>query len=458
MSDRYAALVATPVGTALARRLGLPRPAPLRRYAVGQPLLDGPVLLGAAGGGPLLPTVAGLLRDAGAEVRGPGDDAVAGDAGEGRLGAVLLDASGARDVTDLEQARALLAPAVRRLAPSGRLLVLGSPPEAAPHPAAAATQRALEGVVRSVAKELRGGATANLLYVAQGAAGALGSPLRFLLSARSAYVSGQALRVGPAGAPDDGGDGAPGGGGRPLAGRVAVVTGAARGIGAAIADVLARDGAAVVCVDVPAAGEALAGVANRVGGSALQLDITRGGAAQRLVRHLTERHGGADVVVHNAGITRDRLLANLDADRWGSVLAVNLDAQLRINAALLEGDVLREHGRVVCVSSTSGIAGNRGQANYAASKAGVIGMVQALAPALAARGGTVNAVAPGFIETDMTAKIPFGMREIGRRVNSLAQGGLPIDVAETVAWLAAPDSGGVNGQVVRVCGQSVLGA
>ena len=461
MSDRYAALVATPVGTALARRLGLPCPSPLRRYVVGQPLLGGPALLGAAGGGPLLPTVAEVLRDAGAEVRGPGDDAVVGDAGEGRLGSVLLDASGARDVADLEQARALLAPAIRRLAPSGRLLVLGSPPEAAPHPAAAATQRALEGVVRSVAKELRGGATANLLYVGEGAAGALGSPLRYFLSARSAYVSGQALRVGPPAVPpldDDGGDEAPGGGGRPLDGRVAVVTGAARGIGAAIADVLARDGAAVVCVDVPAAGEALAGVANRVDGSALQLDITRGDVAQRLVRHLTERHGGADVVVHNAGITRDRLLANLDADRWGSVLAVNLDAQLRINAALLEGDVLRDHGRVVCVSSTSGIAGNRGQANYAASKAGVIGMVQALAPALAARGGTVNAVAPGFIETDMTAKIPFGMREIGRRVNSLAQGGLPVDVAETVAWLAAPDSGGVNGQVVRVCGQSVLGA
>jgi 3-oxoacyl-[acyl-carrier protein] reductase len=110
------------------------------------------------------------------------------------------------------------------------------------------------------------------------------------------------------------------------------------------------------------------------------------------------------------------------------------------------------------VASTSGIAGNRGQTNYAASKAGVIGMVRALAPAAAERGSTVNAVAPGFIETEMTGAMPFGTREAGRRINSLHQGGLPVDVAETVAWLAEPGSGGLTGQVVRVCGQSLLGA
>jgi 3-oxoacyl-[acyl-carrier protein] reductase len=174
---------------------------------------------------------------------------------------------------------------------------------------------------------------------------------------------------------------------------------------------------------------------------------------------LRERHGGVDVVVHNAGITRDKLLVNMDAARWDSVLAVNLQAQLDLTQALLDADgVLRDDARVVAVSSQSGIAGNRGQANYAASKAGVIGMVRAWAPGFAARGATINAVAPGFIVTEMTAGMPLGTREVGARLNSLQQGGLPVDVAETIAWLAQPGSAGVNGQVVRVCGQSLLGA
>ncbi|HWM10153.1 MAG TPA: SDR family oxidoreductase, partial [Solirubrobacteraceae bacterium] len=163
---------------------------------------------------------------------------------------------------------------------------------------------------------------------------------------------------------------------------------------------------------------------------------------------LAER--GADIVVHNAGITRDRTLARMSEDEWDSVLAVNLESIERINAEL--ADVRR----IVCVSSVSGIAGNRGQANYATSKAGVIGIVEELAPKLDR--ATINAVAPGFIETRMTAAMPLATREAGRRMNSLAQGGLPVDVAETIAWLASPGSAGVNGNVVRVCGQSLIGA
>jgi 3-oxoacyl-[acyl-carrier protein] reductase len=215
----------------------------------------------------------------------------------------------------------------------------------------------------------------------------------------------------------------------------------------------------VVAVDIPAAGQALAQVANRVGGTALQLDITAPDAAQRLVEHLRERHGGADVVVHNAGITRDKLLVNMDAARWNSVLAVNLQAQLDMTQALLDADgALKPGARIIAVSSQSGIAGNRGQTNYSASKAGVIGMVRSWAPEFASRGATINAVAPGFIVTEMTAKMPFGTREVGARLNSLQQGGLPVDVAEAIAWLAQPASAGVNGQVLRVCGQNLLGA
>ena len=222
---------------------------------------------------------------------------------------------------------------------------------------------------------------------------------------------------------------------------------------------MARDGAHVVAVDIPAAGDSLAAVANEIGGTALQLDITADDAPQRLIEHLRERHGGVDIVVHNAGITRDKLLVNMDAARWNSVMAVNLQAQLDITQALLDADgVLKDGARIVCVSSQSGIAGNRGQTNYAASKAGVIGMVRAWGPAFAERGATINAVAPGFIVTEMTAKMPLGTREVGSRLNSLQQGGLPVDVAETIAWLSQPGSGGVNGQTVRVCGQSLLGA
>lgn len=438
----------------LLRRLGVPRIPILRRHTPGDPLLPGPALV--IGDGRFAVPVRALLTRA----------RIALATGDEPAAAVVLDATQTRTLDDLGALQQILTPAVRRLAPSARLVVLGPEPETDPEQAATAV--ALEGLVRSAAKEIRAGATANLLVVAADTPpSAVDSSVRFLLSGRSAYVCGQAVRIGvpvrdrrgaAVGSGADPGTDVPDVAARPLAGRVAVVTGAARGIGAAIAETFARDGARVVALDVPAAGQALARVAGRCGGTALQLDITRADAAQRLLAHLRERHGRVDAVVHNAGITRDRLLANMDAERWDAVLAVNLRAQLALNAALLEDDLLSATGRIVCVSSTSGIAGNRGQTNYAASKAGVIGMVRALAPRAADRGVTVNAIAPGFIETEMTARMPLGTREAGRRVNTLRQGGLPVDVAETACWLALAESGAVTGQVVRVCGQSLLGA
>jgi 3-oxoacyl-[acyl-carrier protein] reductase len=276
--------------------------------------------------------------------------------------------------------------------------------------------------------------------------------MRFLLSGRSAYVDGQVIRLGGAAVA------APADWSNPLQGKVAVVTGAARGIGASIATVLARDGAQVVAADLPMAGESLARVANRIGGTSLQLDISAADAPERMIHYANSRFGGVDIVIHNAGITRDKLLANMKPAQWDSVLAVNLEAQLRINAALLQPGGLRSGGRVVCLASTSGIAGNRGQTNYAASKAGVIGMVRSFAQSFAERGATINAVAPGFIETEMTSAMPFATRETARRLNSLQQGGLPVDVAEAVCWLSWSASGGMNGQVLRVCGQNLVGA
>jgi 3-oxoacyl-[acyl-carrier protein] reductase len=463
MSDRYQRFADSRPGRVVVSRLGLPSPVPLRRHEPGDPLLAGPALLGAAAGGRLAGPVAEVLAAAGAEawVNDQHARAAARDAHlEARdradeqdpLGAAIFDASGIKRSADLRNLYAFFHDHIRQIAPSGRLLVLGTPPSEAGELAERVAQRSLEGFVRSAGKELRAGATAQLLRVAPGAEANVAATLRFLLSGRSAYVDAQVITVGNAVVSE------PGDWERPLDGKVAVVTGAARGIGAAIAEVLARDGAHVVCLDVPAQGDALAATANRVHGTALQLDITADHAPGALVEHLRERHGGVDVIVHNAGITRDKTLGRMSEDQWDSVIGVNLAAQEALTAALLEGDTLRRGGRIVCVSSVSGIAGNRGQVNYATSKAGVIGLVEGLAPELAQRQASINAVAPGFIETQMTAAMPVATREAGRRMNSLSQGGQPVDVAETVAWLASPGSGGVNGTVVRVCGQSLIGA
>ncbi|MEU7779255.1 3-oxoacyl-ACP reductase [Micromonospora parva] len=453
MTDRYASFVQSAAGRALVKRLGLPDPPRLRRHHPGDPLLPGPALLGAATGGRLAEPLAKMLTAAGVELADP---AATGQ----RYGALLFDATGVTDSTELRQLYDFFHPQARAVLPSGRVIVLGTPPRECATPREATAQRALEGLVRSIGKEFGRGSTAQLVYVsradgptlAAGTATSLESTLRFLLSGRSAYVSGQVVRVG------GGTASAPADWDRPLDGQVVLVTGAARGIGAALAKVLARDGATVVALDIPAAGDALAAVANDIGGTAVQLDLTAPDAPTRLAEHLASRHGRVDVVVHNAGITRDKTLGRMDADRWDQVIDVNLSSQERINDVLLERKLIPTGGRIISVSSIAGIAGNRGQTNYATSKAGVIGLVDSLAPTLRERGISVNAVAPGFIETRLTARIPLVVREAGRRMNSLAQGGLPVDVAETIGWLAWPASGAVSGNVVRVCGQSLLGA
>jgi 3-oxoacyl-[acyl-carrier protein] reductase len=434
MADRYLSFTGTAPGRFLTRRLGLPQPAALTRWSAERPTLRGGLLHLTAGEsdldlGPVLSRT-GLGAD-----------------DTGRPAAVVLDATGVRDVDGLADVHAALHPVVRSVADSGRVLVLGAPLDPADHHRAAA-QQALEGFTRSLGKEIGRGRTVNLVRLT--AADAAESTLRFLLSPKSAYVSGQVVEVGAGTAtPPDDWD-------RPLTGRTALVTGAARGIGAAVAETLARDGAHVVVLDVPRAEEDARKIAERLAGTALALDITAADAGERIAAALPD---GLDVLIHNAGVTRDRRLVNMSAERWSSVLDVNLASVLRTTDALLASGSLRTGGRIVATASIAGIAGNAGQTNYGASKAGVVGLVRSLAPrALDAHGVTVNAVAPGFIETKMTAAVPLLIREAGRRMNSLAQGGLPADVAETTAWLAHPASGAVNGQIVRVCGQSLLGA
>jgi len=433
MADRYLRFTATAPGRFLTRRLGLPQPAALRRWSPEHPGLDGPLLHLTAGTSAL--DLAPVLDRTGLP------------AGDRDPAAVVLDATGVRDVAALAEVHAALHPVVRSVRAGGRVVVLGAPLDPDDHHQSAA-QQALEGFTRSLGKEIGRGRTVNLVRLDD--ARAAESTLRFLLSPKSAYVSGQVVHV--AGheptAPEDWS--------RPLAGRTALVTGAARGIGEAVATTLARDGAHVVVLDVPQAEADARRVAERLGGTVLLLDVTAADAGARIAAALPD---GLDVLVHNAGITRDRRLVNMPAERWSPVLEVNLASVLRITDELFAAGTLRPGGRVVATASIAGLAGNAGQTNYAASKAGIVGLVRALAPrALAEHAVTVNAVAPGFIETAMTAAIPLFIREAGRRMNSLAQGGQPVDVAETTAWLAHPASGGVNGQVVRVCGQSLLGA
>ncbi len=447
MADKYQQFTTTPVGKFLTSKLGLPEPPVLRRYSPGQPPLEGPALLGAAPNGRLEKTLATQLGNAGIQVLRSASES-------SRYGALVFDATGITDPSELRELHAFFHPVIRNIGHSGRVVVLGTPPEQVSGRERIA-QRALEGFTRTVGKELKRGATSQLVHVAAGAEEVAESTLRFLLSAKSAFVDGQVIRVGATGTTTAS---APESWEKPLDGKTALVTGASRGIGASIAEVLARDGAHVVALDIPAQGADLSAVANRTGGSALQLDITAADAPDRLAEYLTERHGGVDVVVHNAGITRDKTLAKLSEAQWDSVLTVNLVAQLAVNDKLLADDVLRDNGRIVGVSSIAGISGNVGQANYATSKAGVIGMVDDYAARMAERGATINAVAPGFIETQMTAAVPLMIREFGRRLSSLSQGGLPVDVAETVAWYANPASTAVNGNVVRVCGQGFLGA
>ena len=467
MSDTYTQIATNPFGRKFVQQLGLPAPVLLERHEPGDPVVEGTVLLGAAPGGRLAGPIAEVLEAVGAQAATELRDdlrAAAADAGldasvwnpaapgDQKFKALVFDATGITDSTQLNELHAFFQPSFRRVRACGRVIVLGTPVTDAASPREATAQRALEGFVRSAAKEARDGTTAQLVYVAPGAEDQLRSTLAFLLSPRSAYVSGQVVRIGKGDAPSaadlD----------RPLEGKVVLVTGAARGIGAAIARTLARDGATVVGLDVPALSEDLEEVVGAIGGTAIEADITAADAPTQIGEALKAQHGGVDVVVHNAGITRDKTIGGMKPDQWEIVLDVNLSAQERLNDVLLATDTLHDGGRIVCVSSISGIAGNNGQTNYATSKAGVIGMVQSLAPVLAERNITINAVAPGFIETKMTAKVPLPIRQAGRLMNSMSQGGQPVDVAETIGWFASPGSAGLTGNVVRVCGQSLLGA
>src|SRR5690242_3590137 len=334
-TDLYSQLVHSAPGNFVAKQLGIPQPETLRRYRAGEPPLAGSLLIGGDG------RVVEPLRLALAEDY----DVVSNNLG-GRwadsFGGLVYDATGITEPAGLKGLYEFFTPLLRNIGPSGRVVVVGTEPDEAGSPHEHIAQRALEGFTRSLAKEMRRGATVSLVYLspdAKPAATGLESTMRFILSGRSAYVDGQVFRVGAADASP------PADWDKPLDGKVAVVTGAARGIGATIAEVFARDGAKVVCIDVEGAAEPLGVTATKVGGTALTLDVTADDAVDKITEHLREVHDGrADVLVNNAGITRDKLLANMDEARWDSVIAVNLLAPLRLTEGLVEKGALGEGG------------------------------------------------------------------------------------------------------------------
>ncbi|MBR9805301.1 3-oxoacyl-ACP reductase [bacterium] len=466
MSDRYIEFVNSGFGKSVAGSLGLPQPVKLRRYEHGIDFIDGNCLIGGTAGGTALTAIADILATSSSPMfikcDTPDVKALLNHDGLGAkdfdvvmpesLRVLVFDATGITNSEQLIELYNFFHPVIRKVGKCGRVVVVGRTPELCSCPKYQTAQRALEGFVRSIAKEVGRGSTAQLVYAEEGAEANLASTLRFFTSARSAYVSGQVVRISKAKqAKKMDWD-------QPLAGRVALVTGAARGIGAAIAEVMAREGAHVVCLDIPPAEADLKKVSSKIGGSYIAADITHPDTPQALVDHFSKEHKGVDIVVHNAGVTRDKTLGKMKRDFWHMTIDINLSSEERINDLLLEKGTINAGGAIVCVSSISGIAGNRGQSNYGCSKAGVIGMVNSMTGLLKEKNITINAVAPGFIETAMTAAIPFGTREAGRRLNSLSQGGLPVDVAETICWYSNPASSGVTGNIVRVCGQSLIGA
>jgi 3-oxoacyl-[acyl-carrier protein] reductase len=239
-----------------------------------------------------------------------------------------------------------------------------------------------------------------------------------------------------------------------MQGQVALVTGASRGIGQSIAQELAARGMKVIgtATSEEGAGKIGSALAQFPGCTGAKLDVNDAAAAEALIEAIAKEHGALHVLVNNAGITRDTLAMRMKDDDWDAVLDTNLKAVFRMSRAVMRTMMKQRYGRIVSITSVVGASGNPGQANYAAAKAGVAGMTRALARELGSRGITVNCVAPGFIETDMTAALPEEQQKSLLGQIPLGHLGKPADIAHAVAWLASPQAGYVTGQEIHVNG------
>jgi len=238
-----------------------------------------------------------------------------------------------------------------------------------------------------------------------------------------------------------------------LNGDIALVTGATRGIGAAIADRLSRDGARVIGTATTADGAArISETLAAHGGRGAVLDVVKQDSIEALLADIEGREGGVGILCNNAGITRDTLLLRMKEEDWGAVLDTNLASVFRLSKAVLRGMMKARKGRIVSITSVVGLTGNPGQANYAAAKAGIIGFTKSLAREVGSRGITVNAVAPGFIDTDMTRALGEAQRATLNAQIPLGRLGQPADIAAAVAFLCSPDGAYITGETMHVNG------
>ncbi|MEZ5025185.1 MAG: 3-oxoacyl-ACP reductase [Chitinophagales bacterium] len=365
---------------------------------------------------------------------------------------LVVSCVGMQTIEDLEDLFTNIKNTVRKIAANGRVVIVSKVDNM--NPTTFAVQKSIDGFARALSKEIGGknGITVNLLKITNEDVQPyeVVKAATFFLSDKSSFITGQVVEVNR----DKGQEiSSPV---RLLHEQVAIVTGGARGIGAAAAKVLHREGARVIIVDVPQAKVDADSLANEIEGEAFLIDITKEDSATQLQQHILKNYGKLDILVNNAGITRDKTIAKMSIDQWRSVLNVNLKALIELTNTFLQ-DGFSEKAKVVSLSSISGIAGNVGQTNYSLTKAGVIGFTNSIAQNNNKK-IYANAVAPGFIETKMTENLPFFVKEGGRRLSTLKQGGLPEDVAELIGFLASPLSDGINGQYIRVCGGSMLGA
>lgn len=444
MQDLYQSFANTFLGKRLLSRLNFPIPCPLRRHSPAHPLIEGPFLVSTESAG-ILNAIAQLDPDIQFHKFTQENLTLGFDTCYQN---VLVDARPVRSAGQLSDIYRLFHRLTGYVKENGNILIITTKTEDPMH---AATQQAIVGFMKSLAKELgKFGITVNNILVNPNAETFLQTSLLYLLSRKSAYVSGQTLEISKGRKfpkPDWQ---------KPLQGQTALVTGACGGIGQSIVRSLAADGAQVLCLDTHTYKPQIKKLAEAVQGHALALDITKPNAAGRIQEEIQNTFGKLDILVHNAGITRDKTIARMTLPLWQQVLDVNLESPLLITQRLIETQTLaQQQSRVIFISSITGLAGNYGQSNYSASKAGILGYMHALNQSH--KHILANAVAPGFIETSMTAQMPLPIREVAKRMNAMAQAGLPTDVAQAVSFLTHPASSGVRNQTLRVCGLALVG-
>ena len=377
------------------------------------------------------------------------------------INAIVFDTRGMKSADDLKQIHPYMQPAVSKLGRNGRVVVISgrSSNENADCVTSSAIAAAVHGFSKSLAKELAGkGITANTIRIDENVSEKTSLPgvLQFLLSKRSAFITGQILSLSDNNLANF--DMEPKSSFSVQKKRV-LVTGSARGIGEFTARLFHAEGAEVVLLDHPSMEGTLKDISQKLMCNYIPLDVSNPDSTSLLKSSMLQLFGNLklDAVVHNAGITRDKTFRNMSSANFDSVIDVNLSSVIRLDNFLF-AESLTPGGKAVYLSSISGIAGTFGQTNYSCSKAGIIGYVAALGSKVSTHGIGVNAIAPGFIETEMTKQIPFLTRNVGRHMNALLQGGYPADVAEAALFLSSGASNGVNGNTLRVCGGHMIGS